>query len=221
MPVVAFYATAATLEEADPLLDTHINILPSSPDIIRLQCALREPFSEMSVPAYGPIVTCGSAARAVVDGRVHFQARAVDAQKYAAAGKLVLLKNGSRSWRAEESEDAHILLKASRHNLAHSTGTHFLAIDDATAETWDPAYVIETAGRSMLEVQNDVRRILARYCPPKLLGLSADMMMQPFVHRNKLRAVIALGGLSECGKSMLGREIDTVLRERGRREKLG
>ncbi|KAJ7803361.1 hypothetical protein B0H14DRAFT_3487401 [Mycena olivaceomarginata] len=43
MATISLYTTAPSLAQADEILDTHINILPFSPGLVRFNCALQQP----------------------------------------------------------------------------------------------------------------------------------------------------------------------------------
>ena len=77
--------------------------------------------------------------------------------------------------------------------------------------------------RDIVTIQNQIRAIIARHIPLglKFLGISPDMCFKPFIHRQKLDVIVALGGLSECGKSTIGGAIERMYGQRGRREKIG
>jgi hypothetical protein len=226
MSTISLYTTAATTSEADLLLDTHINILPSSPDIIRFQCALRARSSKHDL--HGPIFAGENTLLDVHDALPAYLCRITAIVTQRALGRLVLVKNGSTAWRThldgdsrkeDAVEDVQILFHGSGLDSTSNEDRNHLRISDLAAQQWLGKYTIRTAGRSVLEVQDDLRRILIEHSPRKLLGLSSDMHMRPFINRQELHAVIALGGMSECGKSTIGKEVDTLLGEKGRREK--
>jgi hypothetical protein len=226
MSTISLYTTAATTSEADLLLDTHINILPSSPDIIRFQCALRA--GSLKHDVHGPIFAGENTLLDVHDALPAYLSRITAIVTQRALGRLVLVKNGSTAWRThlngdsrkeDAVEDVQILFHGSGLDSTSNEDRNHLRISDLAAQQWLDKYTIRTAGRSVLEVQDDLRRILIEHSPRKLLGLSSDMHMRPFINRQELHAVIALGGMSECGKSTIGKEVDTLLGEKGRREK--
>lgn len=75
-----------------------------------------------------------------------------------------------------------------------------------------------------LETQNALRAAILPHIQTnttgRFAGLPGDLLFRPFVFRQSLRMVVALGGLSECGKSTFGVEVDTGFGGRGRREKI-
>jgi hypothetical protein len=226
MSIISLYTTAATTSEADLLLDTHINILPSSPDIIRAQCALRKGALERD--GYSPVFAGKDALLSVEDAVPAYISRTTAITAHKALGRLVLVKNGSAAWKshlgdlssaADYLEDVQILLLEESLGDVSDDDRNHLRISEAATQSWPAKNVIMTTGRSILEVQDDLRRVLIEHSPRKLLGLSSDMHMRSFINRQKLRAVVALGGMSECGKSTIGKEVDMLMGEQGRREK--
>ncbi|KAJ6532779.1 hypothetical protein DFH09DRAFT_134264 [Mycena vulgaris] len=226
MPTVSLYTTAATFAQATETLDTQINILPFSPDVIRMECAAVQTHPTRS--GSGPLVPM-SASKSD-DHERHLGARLKLVQKYLADGKLVVIKNGSRAWINStavadgEADWIHIVFTDSGFNDCEAVAAqekNTLKISDAALAAWKPRFIIDTHNKTVLEVQNHLRSLIFDAFPRPLTGVSGDMMFKPFLHRQRLQTVVALGGLSECGKSSMGRIVDTKFGEAGRREKFG
>ncbi|KAF8215662.1 hypothetical protein K438DRAFT_1954369 [Mycena galopus ATCC 62051] len=89
------------------------------------------------------------------------------------------------------------------------------AISRAMLQSGPSEYIIDATDKTILEVQNTWRSLLGNRAPRRLAGLSGDMMFKPYLHRQRLRIVVALGGLSECGKSTMGGLIETEFGQQG------
>ncbi|KAJ7811935.1 hypothetical protein B0H14DRAFT_2606123 [Mycena olivaceomarginata] len=71
MATISLYTTAPSLAQAGEILDTHINIMPFSPGLVRLNCALRQPN-----PTLPPTASLVSSDQVVSDPVAAFAARA-------------------------------------------------------------------------------------------------------------------------------------------------
>ncbi|KAJ7705100.1 hypothetical protein B0H16DRAFT_704572 [Mycena metata] len=226
MPAVSLYTTAPALSEADLVLDTQINLLPFSPQLIRMSCASQQLYPDR--PATAPIVPTPQIGSADLTSAL--LARAGQIAVHLAAGKVVVIKNGDKIWPStrksrsspSDSDDIHIVFTDSNWKSAETpsdTNLNARAVSLDILQSWPSEFVIDVTTNTVLETQNILRRIIGKYIPRRLVGLSADMMFKPYLHRQRLRVVIALGGLSECGKSSMGSFIGTQFSQQGRREK--
>ncbi|KAJ7811961.1 hypothetical protein B0H14DRAFT_3479287 [Mycena olivaceomarginata] len=123
MATISLYTTAPSLAQADGILDTHINILPFSPDLLQ-------------TPEPSPLRT--------------------------------------------------------------------------SLHSWPPHLILDATPQTVLQRQNTLRALILSHLLPstrRLTGLSDGMQVTPY--RQRLRFVLALGGLSECAKSPLGARVDT------------
>ncbi|KAJ7073424.1 hypothetical protein B0H15DRAFT_62028 [Mycena belliarum] len=222
MATISLYTNALSLSQANAILDTHINILPFSSDLIRVNCASQK--FDPNHPSTAPIVPSELIDSADVADAL--QARADRITAHLGAGKLVVIKNGGKAW-STHSLDAfqngiHIVVVNARWEAAETPmDTNTRAISPDMLQSWPSQFIVDATAKTVMEVQNMLRDIIGRHAPRRLLGLSSDMMFKPYLHRQALRAVVALGGLSECGKSSMGALIDTRFGQKGRREKFG
>ncbi|KAJ7484367.1 hypothetical protein FB451DRAFT_82712 [Mycena latifolia] len=222
MPAVSLYTTARTFAQAAEILDTQINVLPFSPDIIRVECAAVH--THPTRPGIGPLIPMPALKSEEYERNLAVRLELV--HRHLTDGKLVVIKNGSRAWTDlsagvdEEAPGIHIVLIASEDLTAYNDlDKNILRISDAALAGWQQQYIIDTKNETVLEIQNHLRRLIAEAFPQRLMGLSGDMMFKPFIHRQSLKMVVALGGLSESGKSSMGSIVDTKFGEAGRREK--
>ncbi|KAJ7651994.1 hypothetical protein DFH06DRAFT_1134561 [Mycena polygramma] len=223
MALISLYTTAPSLTQANAVLDTHINILPFSPDLIRANCASQQ-LSPAHHPPTAPIVS--SEEIESNDFADALAARAAKVAEYLAAGKVVVVKNGSKAWSAPSNaslaKEIHIIIVNSRWNSAKTPrDTNDRAISSDMLESWPSRFVVDATAKTVTETQDVLRSIIREHISLRLTGLSGDMMFKPYLHRQRLRLVVALGGLSECGKSSMGGYIDTQFGQQGRREKFG
>ncbi|KAJ7222549.1 hypothetical protein GGX14DRAFT_664158 [Mycena pura] len=223
MALISLYTTAPSLSQANTVLDTHVNILPFSPDLVRVNCASQQ-LSPAHLPT-APIVSSGEIQSSPFTEAL--AARAAKVAEYLAAGKLVVVKNGSRAWRApsntsldNQSKEIHIVIINSHWESAEtSKDINDRSISSDMLESWPSRFVIDATAKTVIETQDVVRSIIREHLSSRPIGLSGDMMFKPYLHRQRLRVVVALGGLSECGKSSMGGYIDTQFGQQGRREK--
>jgi hypothetical protein len=232
MTTVSVCTTAPTLAETNLVLHTHIDIFPASPVILHLQCALQPCSSSPThLPRHGPLISVNDGLLVLDEPGAALAERASLVVAAKAEGKLVIVKNGHAAWARHGAtavpypcaEDVRIIFHAPASSAMGDamSPAHVLRIAPHTCASESSTYVIQSDGKTVLEVQDAFRAILRKHAPRKTLGLSADMRLQPYVHRQNLRMVVAIGGLSECGKSTVGKEVDTILSDSGRREKLG
>jgi hypothetical protein len=233
MTTVSVCRTAPTLAETNLVLDTHINILPASPVTLRLQCALQPCSSSPThLPRHGPLISVNDGLLVLDEAGAALAERASLVAAAKAEGKLVIVKNGHAAWARHGAtvvpypcaEDVQIIFHAPASGSAMGDAmspVHVLRIAPHACASESSTYVVQLDDKTVLEVQDAFRAILRKHAPRKMLGLSGDMRLQPYVHRQNLRTVVAIGGLSECGKYTVGKEVDTILGDSGRREKLG
>lgn len=223
MATISLYTTAVSLSQGNATLDTHINILPFSPDLIRLNCASQQlrPAHPLTAPIVSSdLIDSDDLAKA-------FEARASQIAVHVAAGKLVVIKNGTKAWPAPlnvtldtESNDIHIVIvERESAEIPNGTESNSRAISHDMLESWPSEFVIDATTKTIMEVQNILRSLIGKHVSRRLAGLSGDMMFKPYLHRQRLRVVVAFGGLSECGKSTMGGLVDTEFGQAGRREK--
>ncbi|KAJ7471842.1 hypothetical protein FB451DRAFT_309011 [Mycena latifolia] len=223
MAAISLYTSAFSLSQANELLDTHINILPFSPDLIRMNCVSQQLYP--TNPPTAPIVPSEQIDSNNIDHA--FKARAAQIAIHLAARKLVIIKNGAKAWPAPSNasmdasaNDIHIAIINSHWEApATMTDANTRAISPDMLQSWSSEFIVDATTKTVLETQNVLRKIIGQHVSGRLTGLSGDMMFKPYLHRQKLRAVIALGGLSECGKSSMGGLVDTQFGQQGRREK--
>ncbi|KAJ7159824.1 hypothetical protein C8R43DRAFT_345596 [Mycena crocata] len=221
MAVISLYTTAFSLAQANMVLDTHINILPFSPDLIRMNCASQQ----LNDPAHPP--TAPILPSLQLDSGYHnkaFEARAERIAAHVAAGKVVVVKNGAKVWTHlspdVNPDDMHVVIMNSVWEHAEtSNDANERAVSQGMLQSWPLQFVLDATNKAVMEVQNALRDLIRSHIHWRLTGLSGDVMFKPYVHRQKLRVVVALGGLSECGKSSMGGLIDTGFGQQGRREK--
>ncbi|KAJ6501469.1 hypothetical protein C8R47DRAFT_227982 [Mycena vitilis] len=228
MALISLYTTAPSLTQANAVLDTHINILPFSPDLIRVNCASQQ-LSPARHPPTTPIVSSEKIESSAFSDAL--AARDANIAKYLAAGKIVVVKNGSKAWpapshasldRQSQCKDMHIVIINSQwHSAKTPEDTNDRAISSDMLESWSLRFVVDATAKTVLETQDVLRSIIREHVTSRIVGLSGDMMCKPYLHRQRLRVVVALGGLSECGKSSMGGYIDTQFGQHGRREKFG
>ncbi|KAJ7640172.1 hypothetical protein B0H17DRAFT_1216700 [Mycena rosella] len=230
MSVVSLYTTALSLSQANAVLDTHINILPFSPDLIRINCGAQK--LSPAHPSTGPIVP--SEQIDSDDIAAALEARAAQILAPLAAGKLVVVKNGAKAWPPyantvptpyldPSSNGIHIVIVHSHWDAAETpVDAKARAVSPDLLLSWPAQFVVDATSKSVVEVQDALRALIGQHVSHRrLTGLSGDMMFKPYLHRQKLRAVVAFGGLSECGKSSMGGVVDTQFGQQGRREKFG
>ncbi|KAJ7842184.1 hypothetical protein B0H14DRAFT_3868920 [Mycena olivaceomarginata] len=168
MATISLYTTAPSPAQADEILDTHISILPFSPDLVRLNGALQQPNPTLPPTASRLIrPSCLRTCRGFCG-------------------------SGGTDSGHEPSPPPH-----------STPGPHLIL--DATPQT-------------VLQLQNTLRALIRSHLPPstrRLTGLSDDMQFTPYLHRQRLRFVLALGGLSECAESTLAARVDTHSHESG------
>ncbi|KAJ7443897.1 hypothetical protein B0H11DRAFT_2291384 [Mycena galericulata] len=224
MATISLYTTAPSLSRANAILDTHINILPFSPDLIRMNCALQQLH-----PAHPPTAPIVSSDQIDPDNRIDaLAARANHIAVHVAAGKLVVIKNGARAWPAlnearDTSHDVHIVITNHEWKsveIENAMNSNPAAISHDMLRAWPSEFIIDATAKTIMEVQNILRSLIGKHVSRRLTGLSGDMMFKPYLHRQRLRVVVAFGGLSECGKSSMGGLVDTEFGQEGRREKI-
>lgn len=232
MATISLCTTSTLLSQANEILDTHINLLPFSQNIVRLPCATEAHRMGYEtgplVPPEGTLVIDGVS----IDTLLH---RFERSKRFKDEGKVVLVKNGGKAWegkalvhgdsdsdsRSIPIEDVYIVFQMDVHTPQPAESASNALAVLATTRASPNQFTILTAGRTVLEIQSHLRAIISQFSPKRLTGLSSDMMFKPFVHRQSLKVVVALGGLSECGKSTMGAAIDVMFGARGRREKFG
>ncbi|KAJ7750350.1 hypothetical protein B0H16DRAFT_1550399 [Mycena metata] len=229
MTAIFLYTTAPTLSEANLVLDTQINLLPFSPDLIRVNCAGQRKSNHGNLPATAPLVLSDQL------NSVNSHSAWIDRQNEINAGlgtgQLVVIKNGQKVWPAshyrlgfKDAKEIHIVIMNSNWKQLDPppNDPNARVVSPDILQSWPAECIIDSTNKMVLEIQNAFRMIIAKHLSPRrLTGLSADMMFKPYLHRQKLRVVIALGGLSECGKSSMGAFIDSHFGQQGRREKIG